>query len=92
MTVDEAELAAVEAVAKAAAGEEEEDEDEFLREEGVENAGEENGFATRGRIFKRGTKYNVSHLASFKYVPSPESTQENAYINYGMDKLLEIDR
>ena len=54
---------------------------------------EENGFAsTRGRVFKRGTKYNVSHLASFKYVPLPDATNDNAYINYGMDKLLEIDR
>ena len=47
----------------------------------------------RGRPFKRGANYNVNHLATFKYAPQTEDNgKDNEYIDFGMDRLLEIDR
>ena len=77
-----------------------EDPDEDDAEEGVYAYA--NGDTLRGRRgpFRRGalaTKYNVNHLATFKYAPATDEADgdkadEEDFIEFGMDRLLEIDR
>ena len=54
---------------------------------------DDDGGASSGRISRlkgQPARFNVNHLASFKYVPNADG--DNDYIDFGMDRLLEIDR